>query len=99
MVLNVSAATVAASSATEVGITAEIGAATAAAAAALTGVLPMGADLDSAQFAAALNAAGACYVGTAVEQSTGRAEFAGAQSLAAATYTVADVMNNAALSL
>lgn len=99
MVLNVSAATVAGSSATEAGITAELSGATAAAAAALTGVLPMGADLDSAQFAAALNAAGASYVGTAVEQATSRAEFAGAQSLAAATYTVADVMNNTALSL
>ena len=65
MVLNVSAAAVGTSAATENGISAEMGAATAAASEALVGVMPMGADLDSVEFAAALNAAGAAYIGTA----------------------------------
>lgn len=99
MVLNVNSATVAASAATETGVAAQMGAATSAAAAALTGALPMGADLDSAQFAAALNAAGAAYIGTATQHVAGRAELAGAQNLAAVTYTASDVINNTALTL
>ena len=59
----------------------------------------MGADLDSAQFAAALNAAGAAYVVTAGGQLANRELFAGAQDIAAATYTAADAINNTALSL
>ena len=99
MVLNVNTATISASAATEGGVSAELAAATAAAAAALTAVLPMGADLDSIEFAAALNAAGAVYIGTAGEHLANRGLFSGAQVLAAATYTVTDAINNAALAL
>lgn len=99
MVLNVNAASVSTSAATETGISAEMGAATSAASAALVGVLPMGADLDSAEFAAALNAAGASYIGTATEHLANRGMFAGAQGLASVTYTATDVINNAALGL
>lgn len=99
MTLNVNSATIAASAATETGISAGMAAATSAAAAALTAVLPMGADLDSIEFAAALNAAGAAYIGTATEHLTHRGMFAGSQDLAAATYTAADVVNNTALAL
>jgi hypothetical protein len=99
MTLDVNAATIATSAATETGISAEMAAATSVAAAALTAALPMGADLDSVGFAAALNAAGAAYIGTATEHLTNRGLFAGSQDVAAATYTAADVVNNAALSL
>ncbi|BBY64137.1 PE domain-containing protein [Mycolicibacterium helvum] len=99
MVLNVNAASVSTSAATETGISAEMGAATSAASAALMSVLPMGADLDSVEFAAALNAAGASYVGTATEHLANRGMFAGSQDLAAVTYTATDVLNNAALGL
>lgn len=99
MNLDVNSAVVAASAATETGISAEMAAATSVAAAALTTVLPMGADLDSVAFAAALNAAGAAYIGTATEHLTRRGMFAGCQDVAAATYTAADVVNNTALSL
>jgi len=99
MVLNVNAASVSTSAATESGISAEMGAATSAASAALVGVLPMGADLDSAEFAAALSAAGASYIGTATEHLANRGMFSGAQDLAAVTYTATDVLNNAALGL
>lgn len=99
MVLNVNAVAVGTSAATESGIGAEMGAATAAASAALVGVMPMGADLDSAEFAAALNAAGASYIGTATEHLANRGMFAGAQNLAGATYTATDVINNTALGL
>ena len=99
MELNVNSAIIAASAATETGISAEMAAATSTAAAALTMAMPMGADLDSAAFAAAVNAAGAAYIGTAAEQLTNRGLFAGSQDLAAATYTAADIVNNTALSL
>lgn len=99
MVLNVNAATVGASAATEGAVSAEIAAATAAAAAVLTTVTPMGADLDSLAFAAALNAAGATYVGAAAEHLANRGMFAGSQDLAAATYAATDAINNSALAL
>lgn len=99
MVLNVNSATIATSAATEGAVAAEVAAATAAAAAALTAVMPMGADLDSVAFAAAMNAAGASYVGVAGEHLAGRGMFAGAQSLAAATYTVTDGIAHSALAL
>ncbi|MFN8071554.1 MAG: PE domain-containing protein [Mycobacterium sp.] len=99
MVLNVDPATVGASAATEEGISAAIAASSSAAAAALTTVMPMGADLDSAAFAAALNAAGASYVGAAGEHFANRSEFAGAQTLAAATYTATEAIRDTALSL
>lgn len=99
MVLNVSSAAVGTSAATESGISAGMGAATAAAAEALTGVMPMGADLDSVEFAAALNAAGAAYLGTASEHLANRGMFAGSQNLAAVTYTATDIISNTALGL
>ncbi len=97
--LDVNAAAVANSGVTETTISAELGAATAAASAVLTCVLPMGADLDSVAFAAALNAAGASYVGTATEHLASRATFGDTQGLAAATYTATDVVTNAALAI
>jgi hypothetical protein len=97
--LNVSSTVVGQSAATETGISAEMQAASAAAAVALTGVVPMGADADSVEFAAALAAAGAAYLGTAAEHSGQRDMFAGGQSLAGATYAVTDAMNNTILAL
>ena len=99
MILNVGAASVAASAATETAIGTEIAAVTSAAAVAITGVMPMGADLDSIAFAAALNAAGASYLDAAGEHVANRTLFADAQGLAAATYTASDVISNASLAL
>lgn len=99
MVLNVSAATVAASAATEGGVAAGLSAASAAASVALTAVMPMGADLDSIQFAAAINAAGASYLAAAGEHTANRDMFAGSQNLASATYAVTDAINNSTLAL
>lgn len=99
MRLNVDPATIGMSAATEQGISVGIAATTSVAAAALTAVLPMGADLDSIAFAAALNAAGASYLGTAAEHSANRSEFAGAQALAAATYTATEAIRDTALAL
>jgi len=99
MVFNVNSANIAVSAATESGIGAALTAGTSAAAVALTGALPMGADLDSVQFAAALNAAGASYVGATGDHVAGRELFAGAQDIAAVTCTATDVINNTALAL
>jgi hypothetical protein len=99
MVLNVNAATIRASATTEAGVAMETAAATAAASVALTAVMPMGADLDSIQFAAALNAAGASYIGVAGEHLANRGMFSGSQNLAAGTYTATDVISKTALAL
>lgn len=99
MILNVGAASIAASAATEATLGAEISGVTSAAAVVITGVMPMGADLDSVAFAAAMNAAGASYLGAAGEHVANRTLFAGSQDLAAATYTATDAISNASLAL
>ena len=99
MVFNVSAAAVSASAATEAGVGASLASTTAAVTEPLTAALPMGADLDSVAFAAALNAAGAAFIGAATAQSAERQLYAGSQQIAAATYTATDLINNAALAL
>ena len=81
------------SAAAEAGISEEMAASTAAGAAALTGVMPMAADLDSAEFATALNAAGATYLATAAEHVGQRAAFAGTQGLASVTTTAVEAIN------
>jgi hypothetical protein len=99
MVFNVDTATVGASAAAETGISAEVGAAAAAAAAPLLTVLPMGADLDSIEFAAALNAAGAAYLASAGEHMVNRGMFAGAQSLTAATSAATEAIRDTELTI
>jgi hypothetical protein len=81
------------SAAAEAGISEAMAATTAAGAAALTGVLPMAPDADSAEFAAALNAAGAAYLATSAEHVGQRAAFAGAQGLASVTTRTVDAIN------
>jgi PE family len=81
------------SAAAEAGISEEMAASTAAGAAALTGVLPMALDEDSAQFATALNAAGAAYLATATEHVGQRTAYSGAQGLASVTTTTVDAIN------
>jgi hypothetical protein len=95
--LGVTPAAVNLSAATETGIGAEMAATTAAGAAALTGVTPMAADLDSAAFAAALNATGASYLATMADHVQQRTGFAGAQSLASTTYEAMDAIHGTAL--
>lgn len=99
MVLNISAATITASAATEATLGATLASMAAAVAGPLTAALPMGIDLDSLEFAAALNAAGAAFIGAASAHAADRQLFGGAQQIAAATYVAADVINNAALAL
>ena len=81
------------SSAAEAGISQEMAATTAAGGAALTGVIPMAADADSAQFAVALNAAGAEYLAMAAEHVGQRAAYSGAQGLAGVTAPAVDAIN------
>lgn len=72
-----------ASSGAEDAISAETASAATSAAPALLGVLPMGSDLDSAMFAAALIANGSQYLGVVSEHAAQRGMFAGTQALAA----------------
>jgi hypothetical protein len=87
------------SSLTEAGISAQMGATTAASAAALTGVVPMATDLDSAAFAAALNATGSAYLATAADHAGQRTAFAGAQTLASGTYAEMDAIHSASMAI
>ncbi|WP_331225572.1 PE family protein [Mycobacterium asiaticum] len=87
------------SAAAEAGLSEEMAATTAAGAAALTGVLPMAADADSIEFAAALNAAGAAYLATSAEHVGQRAAFSGAQWLASAATVAAEAANAGAVGL
>jgi len=73
------------SAAAEAGISEEMAATTGAGSAALTGVIPMALDEDSAQFAAALNATGAAYIATATEHVGQRTAYSSAQGLASTT--------------
>lgn len=98
MPLNVIPGAVDLSALTEAGISTEMAATTAAGAAALTGVVPMAADADSAEFATALNTAGTAYLGTAAEHVGQRAAFAGAQNLASLGYGIMEAGNAASLS-
>ncbi|CAN5398962.1 PE domain-containing protein [soil metagenome] len=84
------------SAVTESGISASMGASAAAASAALCGVTPMGADADSLEFAVALNAAGAAYLGVTAEHAGQRVAYSGAQGLGAATYQTVDVISKSA---
>ena len=99
MILNITAETIAASAATEAAVGGTLAATTAAVAEPLTAALPMGADLDSLAFAAALNAAGIALISAAGAHSADREIFSATQQAAAVTYAVTDVVNNAALSL
>ena len=81
------------SAAAEAGISQDMAATTAAGAAVLTGVIPMAPDADSAEFAAALNAAGAAYLATSAEHVGQRVAFAGAQGLASVTTTAVEAIN------
>ena len=87
------------SSAAEAGISEEMAATTGAGAAALTGVVPLAPDADSAEFAAALNAAGVAYLTTAGEHVGQRAAFSGAQGLASATSVATEAARAAASAL
>lgn len=99
MVLNISAAAISSSAATETAVGAGLASTAAAVAEPLTAAFPMGADLDSIAFAAALNTAGAAFLGAVSAHSADRQLFGGSQQIAGATYAVTDAINNAALAL
>jgi PE family len=88
-----------ASAGAESAISGETQAAAAAAAPVLLGVTPMGADPDSAMFAAALNACGASYLGVVAEHAAQRGLFAGAQGMASGVYDATEVARAATLAL
>jgi hypothetical protein len=90
---------VGASAASQAELSAETGVAVGSGAPTLLGVMPMGADADSAEFAAALAAVGAAYVAAANEHAAARGLFSGAQSLAAATTVSSEAIRAATMSL
>jgi len=99
MTMSVSPEAVLASAGAESAISAETQAAASAAAPALLGVTPMGADPDSAMFSTALNACGGSYLGVVSEHSAQRGLFAGAQGLASAVYTNTELLRQLTIAL
>jgi PE family len=99
MVVQVQSEAVLASAGAESAISAETQSAASAAAPVLLGVTPMGADADSAMFAAALNACGGSYLGVVSEHATQRGLFAGTQTLSSGVYTATEAARAAALGM
>lgn len=83
----------------ESAISAETEAAAAAAAPALLGTTPMGADPDSAMFSAALNACGGSYMGVVQEHALQRGLFAGTQGMASGVYVTTEAARAATLGM
>jgi hypothetical protein len=90
---------ISASSGTEASVAAAMSAAAAAHAPILTGALPMGLDPTSAEFAAALNAAGGSYLAVHGVEAANRGEFSADQQLAAGTITATEAIRAATASL
>jgi len=87
------------SAAAETAISAETEAAASAAAPALLGTTPMGADADSTTFSAALNACGGSYLGVVAEHAAQRGLFAGTQGIASGVYVATEVARTGAIGL
>ncbi len=99
MVFAMEPAAVGAAAATEAGLAAAAAAGVAAGAPALLGVTHLGGDVDSVEFAEALRAVAAAYVGVAGEHVAQRGLFAGAQSLSVVTASATEAMRAAAAAL
>lgn len=97
--LGVDTAAVDLSALTESVLSGEMAATTAGGAAALTDVLPMATDADSAAFAAALSATGGAYLGTVAEHVGQRMTFAGAQNLSSISYLLNELAGAVRLAL
>jgi hypothetical protein len=87
------------SAAAESVISSETEAAASAAAPALLGTAPMGADADSAMFSAALNACGGSYLGVVAEHAAQRGLFAGTQSIASGVYVATEAVRTGSIGL
>ena len=99
MVFSMVPEVVGASAAMEAGLAAEKAAAVAAASPASVGILHMGADLDSLEFAQVARMAAAQLMATAGEHVAARSGFSGAQSLAGATTAASEEIRAAATML
>lgn len=81
------------SAVTEMAISGEMEASTAAGAAALTATTPMVPTADDAAFAAALNSAGAGYVAASHGHVAQRTGYASAQNLTSLSYVIQELMS------
>jgi hypothetical protein len=81
------------SAVTEMAISGEMEASTAAGSAALTATTPMVPTSDDAAFTAALNSAGAGYVAASQAHVGQRSAYAGAQSLASLSNVIQELMS------
>lgn len=99
MTFSMEPAGVAASAGCESGLASVVGVGTAASAPGLLGAVPMGADADSLEFAAALDALGAAFVAAATEHGISREMFSASQSAAVALTVASEAARAAAVAL
>jgi hypothetical protein len=92
-IMNVDPAAAALSGVTEMVISGEMEASTAAGSAALIGTTPMVLTSDDAAFTGTLNSAGAGYLGAAHTHVGQRTGYAGAQNLSAISYVLQELMS------
>lgn len=95
--MNVDPAAVGLSAVTEMAISGEMAAGTAAGSSALVGTTPMAPTSDDALFCATLNSAGAGYLASASEHVGQRAAYAGAQNISAITYVLNELLSSASI--
>jgi hypothetical protein len=82
------------SAVTEMAVSGEMEASTAAGAAALTATTPMVPTSDDAAFTAALNSAGAGYIAASQAHVGQRTTYAGAQNLASLNYVLQELLSS-----
>lgn len=99
MVFAMEPAVVGVSAATEAGLAAQKAAGLATGSPAMLAVTHMGGDADSVEFAAALQAVAAAYLGMAGQHVTQRGLFSGAQALAGVTAVATEAVRAAAAAL
>jgi hypothetical protein len=96
-ILNVDPAAVGLSAITEMVLSGEMAAGTAAGSSALTATKPMVVSADDAAFTTALNGAGASYLASAAEHVGQRTAYAGAQNISALTYVLNELLSSASI--
>jgi hypothetical protein len=92
--MNVEPAAASLSAVTEMVISGEMEGSSAAGSAALIGTKPMVPTSDDAAFTAALNSAGAGYLGASQAHVAQRTAYAGAQNLSALSYVLQELMSS-----
>lgn len=95
--MSVDPAAIGLSAVTDMAISGEMTASTAAGSSALVGTVPMVPSADDVAFSTALNGAGGAYLASASQHVGERMAFAGAQNISALTYVLNELLSSASI--